>query len=197
MTEQPYVLVDDLVVFATNRGIELLPSERFGWSYGGQIDLRPIYDNPKWPLVTAAFEEMLGIEPQRLTRAVQIAIDHFNDPLLVEACCGVSGPLANCGVISFEEYLIVVAEHERQREQIAAFRETSVGRRVEFGRRRADLIVEMLDNGVAYRCAHTECSIVDHLTVGHIMPLSRGGTNDVSNLQFMCRSHNSAKGNRI
>ncbi len=35
------------------------------------------------------------------------------------------------------------------------------------------------------------------LTVDHIVPISRGGTNDIDNLQPMCRSCNASKGNKI
>ena len=42
-------------------------------------------------------------------------------------------------------------------------------------------------------CCHPGCEETN-LTVDHIVPLSKDGTNDISNLQPLCRSHNSSKG---
>ena len=40
------------------------------------------------------------------------------------------------------------------------------------------------------------CKTTIDLTIDHIFPISRGGTNDVSNLRILCRKHNSQKGAR-
>ena len=40
------------------------------------------------------------------------------------------------------------------------------------------------------------CGTTEHITIDHIVPLSRGGTNAVSNLQPLCRSCNCRKGNK-
>lgn len=42
-----------------------------------------------------------------------------------------------------------------------------------------------------------ECASTEDLTVDHIIPLSRGGTNAASNLQVLCRSCNSRKGAKV
>lgn len=67
-------------------------------------------------------------------------------------------------------------------------------RRVEFQRSRAMLILLLLDSGVDYVCVHHGCEIDEDLTVDHKIPLSRGGSDEVENLQFMCLTHNSSKG---
>lgn len=45
-----------------------------------------------------------------------------------------------------------------------------------------------------FKCKH--CQIGTDLTIDHIMPVVRGGTNDIDNLQTLCRSCNSRKGTK-
>lgn len=44
----------------------------------------------------------------------------------------------------------------------------------------------------AYPC--NECGTWNDLTVDHLVPISRGGTNNPSNLQVLCRRCNARKG---
>lgn len=44
------------------------------------------------------------------------------------------------------------------------------------------------------RCAC--CGKKDKLTADHVVPVSRGGSSDISNIQPLCKSCNSSKGNR-
>ena len=46
-----------------------------------------------------------------------------------------------------------------------------------------------------YRCVL--CGVDSDLTIDHIHPQSKGGTNSMLNLQTMCRSCNSSKGARV
>jgi 5-methylcytosine-specific restriction endonuclease McrA len=41
------------------------------------------------------------------------------------------------------------------------------------------------------------CGATQDLTVDHIVPLSRGGSSDLSNLQTLCRSCNGIKSGQI
>jgi len=68
-------------------------------------------------------------------------------------------------------------------------------RRREFASQRARLILIMIESGQDYLCA--KCGTEDNLTVDHKYPLSRGGTDDPSNLDFLCQSCNSKKGAKI
>jgi 5-methylcytosine-specific restriction endonuclease McrA len=52
------------------------------------------------------------------------------------------------------------------------------------------------------QCQHTDengnrCPRRYHLQRDHIIPLSKGGTHDISNLQHLCRPHNLEKGNKL
>jgi hypothetical protein len=40
------------------------------------------------------------------------------------------------------------------------------------------------------------CGSKEKLSIDHIKPVSKGGTNDFSNLQILCKSCNSKKGNK-
>lgn len=40
------------------------------------------------------------------------------------------------------------------------------------------------------------CRSGEDLTVDHIVPVSKGGSDDMDNLRTLCQSHNSKKGNR-
>lgn len=65
-------------------------------------------------------------------------------------------------------------------------------RRAAFQRDHAAKVLAMLDRGDLAVCS--ECGATDDLTIDHITPLSRGGTDDIDNLRFLCQSCNSKKG---
>lgn len=45
-----------------------------------------------------------------------------------------------------------------------------------------------------FKCVH--CGIDENLTIDHIKPVSKGGSDDFRNLQILCKPCNSRKGNR-
>lgn len=164
------VSVNSLVLFAPNIGVLV-------------EDVRCALDNPEY-----------------LLDALEKAEAHFNNPYLVAACCGGTGPLANAGLISFEEYLARLDEIARA-EAIAlaaraAKKSAMAARRSEFSAVRHDLILLLLNAGHPYYCANPACGEHTDLSVDHKFPLSRGGTDDISNLHFLCRPCNSSKGDK-
>lgn len=69
-------------------------------------------------------------------------------------------------------------------------------RRADFNRDRDILVLKLLDSGRPYVCAVAGCGVNAEITVDHIVALSRGGSDELVNLQFLCRPHNSEKGDR-
>jgi len=134
--------------------------------------------------------------PERVHEAIRVAFSHMNDQPLVDACCGGIGPLAGLGRIDYEEYLRMLEEiRVAQATKMAKRRHSSI-RRVEFNRVRSSLVLAMIDADIPYVCATEGCGVHENLTVDHVVPLSRGGTDEIPNLRFMCRRHNSAKSDR-
>ncbi len=141
-------------------------------------------------------EQALLVTPEELSKAVRTAYTHINNPPLVAACCSGSGPLAAYSNLDFPRYLELLREIEITEAGVSAKKHHTAVRRSQFNGRRSDLVLAMLNAGVSYVCAAPGCSITDALTVDHITALSRGGTDDLRNLRFLCLPHNSSKGDR-
>ena len=89
---------------------------------------------------------------------------------------------------------------KRNQEQVKNLRnersEIVAARRSRFNKNRDQLMLAMLHAGRAYICAHASCGDMRNLHVDHIVPLSKGGGDEMSNLQFLCPKHNSEKGSK-
>ena len=70
-------------------------------------------------------------------------------------------------------------------------------RRKAFQYTRAQSILKMIESGMEYMCAHPNCKEIEFLTVDHIYPLSRGGGDEIENLQFLCSAHNRDKSDNV
>lgn len=66
-------------------------------------------------------------------------------------------------------------------------------KRAEFNSKSREFFVQLVvRDGVG--CSH--CGTLEHLTVDHIIPLARGGENELANMQILCKSCNSRKRDR-
>jgi hypothetical protein len=97
--------------------------------------------------------------------------------------------------MTIEQAKARVMELQRQKRTQAAKRELTRLRRSEFDSRQAQLMLALI-NRDGYICQHPGCGLQEDLTIDHIVPLSKGGSDDLSNLRLLCRKHNSKKGDR-
>lgn len=67
--------------------------------------------------------------------------------------------------------------------------------RTEYSVIKARLALQLMATGKPFECAM--CGGYQNMSIDHIVPLSKGGTNDMDNLQWLCRSCNSRKGDRV
>ena len=138
-------------------------------------------------------EEALDVSAEELFQAIHTAYSHMNNQHLFEACHGGMGPLAKYRDLQYEDYLRLLEEIKAAEAGAKAKKSHTRIRRAEFNSKRSHLVLAMLDAGIPYVCTAPGCEVLDHLTVDHIKPLSRGGTDELSNLRFLCRQHNGLK----
>jgi hypothetical protein len=145
--------------------------------------------------------EALNRSGEEIKAAIKQAFDHSSNRLLQDAWRGGCGPLAKYSSLELDEYLKLceqIANEERIRKATKKQKKIlSHNRRREFDSKRAQIVLEMLDRGDPYVCAEAGCDEVENLTVDHIIPLSKGGGDELSNLRFMCLRHNAMKGDGI
>lgn len=69
-------------------------------------------------------------------------------------------------------------------------------RRREFASNRPDIELALIERD-GYVCSHPDCDEQDELAIDHIYPLSKGGTDNLDNLRFLCHRHNSQKRDKV
>lgn len=155
--------------------------------------------SPYWREIVQAIAQSLDFRPGTLEAAVEDAVcDILPNPDLTAGCRAGIGPFTGLGEISCEEFYRIQNEISAARRQTEANslakQEAMKRRRAQFAAVRDTQILALLNSGVPYRCRYPGCEETYGLTVDHIRALSLGGSDDLRNLQFMCRSHNSQKG---
>ncbi len=146
------------------------------------------------PNLGVLIERKAGEEdPHRLRELIRVAWQHMDDPYLVDARCGARGPLSEYGELDYEDYLRLTERIRISEETKRAKREHTRIRRAQYFAKRSQLILAMIESGIPYVCNRVDCTKTQDLTIDHMIPLSKGGTDELTNLQFLCRRHNSRK----
>jgi 5-methylcytosine-specific restriction endonuclease McrA len=149
-------------------------------------------------------QQALSVSTQRLFDLVKLAHSHMDDEALCDAWHGGVGPVAEYLELTYDQYLDILereylGDWEQERIDEAAKNakrdHTSIRRR-QFQAHRSRLALAMIDARIPYVCAILGCNSIANLTIDHILALSRGGTDELQNLRFLCRSHNSAKSDK-
>lgn len=179
------VVVDDLVAVSWNNGIVL-------WDWTNFSHLAEIQ---RWPEIASLIADHNNIEPEALIVAIEKALTIKGHDLLGEGLTG-SWSAGERGPITFERFNQILAARDSERVSRTIKARYSEIRRREFQASRAQIVLQMLDAGMRYRCVHPGCMADTDLTVDHKLALSRGGGDELENLQFMCLPHNSSKGAR-
>lgn len=167
--------------------------------------------------------DCLGRDETEVVDAIRLAFELIKNPIWEAYCGGAIGPLCDyfdkdgeyrhlteevtgqkwpfCYSIPvgiFQEILWQAEESEKvTQEQKEARRKKAIKRRQKFDSKRNKLFIEMIKSGLVYECSHEACGAREDLTIDHINPIANGGSDDVENLQFLCRAHNSKKGAKV
>lgn len=133
-----------------------------------------------------AIEDMSAAE---LGKVVQNLIQYAKDDDLHDAY---QRGLHFASIREFTEYKHRLEVHASSKSRK---RELASARRKEFASLRAMIELRLIERD-GYVCADLDCNQTSDLTIDHIEPLSKGGSDELENLRFLCRSHNSSKGDR-
>jgi 5-methylcytosine-specific restriction endonuclease McrA len=162
-----------------------------------QMDLTQIIKgSERWVDIARILAEEDGVDSDRVLEEIDLALEYIDDPMLRDACFAGAGPLGDLGRVTFDRFIEIIEAERTKLATKAAKQSLTRQRRSEFGAVRPQLALALLNAGHQYTCAAEGCSVTVDLTIDHIVPLSRGGTDDLENLRFLCRPHNSAKGDR-
>lgn len=133
-------------------------------------------------------ENAVAMDPLELHAAIKLGFEHACDEHLQDACCGGHNLLnerkgtGRGGRFTLAEYLDVCKEIDYQNALAeatrAAKRHHVKRRRAQYSAARSELALAMINAGVPYVCASPDCDIMQDLTIDHIVPVSRGSTDE-------------------
>ena len=183
-------------------GLSLLVGPKGDWrrfEYGG-FDFYSVVALADWEPIVRLIAERLGLDADlciaRIAegRCAQAEFVGFLEEL--EADRNALYYDIERNVYSLGELRRIIADYRNVKAARAAKKIHTKRRRAQFDRVRDDLVLKLLAAGRAYVCAKDGCPVNHNLHVDHITALSKGGTDDLVNLQFLCGPHNSEKGDR-
>lgn len=135
-------------------------------------------------------KRLANIDDETLLLIVKQAIELSQHPFLEYTHCN---GLANFD--SVDEFFAAYREELIKQESVKRKRQLTKLRRGQFSAKRAALELALIERD-GYVCQIKNCQESENLTIDHVLPISKGGTDELSNLQFLCRSHNSSKGDK-
>jgi 5-methylcytosine-specific restriction endonuclease McrA len=183
-------------------GLNLLVGPKGDWrrfEYGG-FDFYSVVQLSDWEPIVLAIAERLGLDVElciaRIAegRSAQAEFSSFLDELADDRNALYYDLERNVYLI--DEIRRIASDYRNVKVAREAKKIHTKRRRAQFNQIRDDLVLKLLAAGRAYVCAKDSCSVNSNLTVDHIIALSKGGTDDLVNLQFLCGPHNSEKGDR-
>jgi len=96
----------------------------------------------------------------------------------------------DCDKEAMSNHVEWAREYERKRIEKEAKKKHCKKRRTQFAKVRDDVMLALIERD-GYMC--NKCGSQNGLSVDHIAPLSRGGSDVLDNLQILCKSCNSRK----
>jgi len=154
------------------------------------------------------FEDWIRILDNRTLR-VLLALFYYQSANIPQICdlVELSERNANLGAKTAKSYGLIKFDHETEewsffepephhyyQKPLSQEEIECQKRRAEYQKKRQSLMLEFFRHGKT-KCE--KCHTTEKLTIDHIIPISKGGTNDLSNLQLLCRSCNSRKRDKI
>lgn len=141
----------------------------------------------------------LVLQPSELKEAIETGLELLDDPDIQYAAGGGESLLTEClhKYISIRDFYHIKAMMGDDDDQTLLGNSPLERRRARFNSKRDRFFVKLIDSGIPYQCATSGCDAKNQLTIDHKKPLSRGGSDELSNLQFLCRSCNARKFNKV